>query len=278
MRIADLLVDMAEGVRFETWAAQVRDLLRAADDDGGHDPSPTDNRLTLDDGIDASVHLDGDLVGDWATTVRHAIEFTADRLFERYVRDRDQAPGDLEIPSRSSLRAMALVELCRQGIAAGTAGPAPAADVTLIIPSNDPRDVRTVDGHRLPGHSADILCCDPTVRALVIDSLGVPLDLGREIRLANRDQRRAVHRRDGGCVFPGCDAPVTWTDVHHVIHFAHDGPTDIHNLACLCRHHHGVVHRRGWGMRTVHGQWFEITTPGGAVLQSQRAGRQRPPE
>jgi len=277
IEIAELLVDMAQGVRFETWAAEVRDLLRAADPDGGHDPSPSDNRLTMDIGMDASLHLEGTLVGDWATTFRHAVEARADQLFERYTRDRERAPGDLPIPTRSALRAMALAELCREGLAAGATGSAPAVDVTLVIPGERPDDVRTADGHHLHRHTADTLCCDPKIRALVIDSLGVPLDLGREIRLANRDQRRAVHRRDGGCVFPGCDAPAGWTDVHHVIHFEHDGPTDIANLACLCRHHHGVVHRRGWSMRTTEGQWFEIRTPSGGVLQSQRHGRQRQP-
>lgn len=110
----------------------------------------------------------------------------------------------------------------------------------------------------------------------MLDSLGVPLDLGREARSANRDQRRATHRRDGGCVFPGCGSPVGWTDIHHVIHWDHGGRTDLPDLACLCRHHHGVVHRRGWAMCTVQDQWFEFTTPSGRVLQSQCHGRPRP--
>jgi hypothetical protein len=39
--------------------------------------------------------------------------------------------------------------------------------------------------------------CDPVLHALVVDSLGVPLDLGRSVRFANRDQRRAASVRDG---------------------------------------------------------------------------------
>ena len=81
--------------------------------------------------------------------------------------------------------------------------------------------------------SAEMLLCDPVITALVVDSLGVSLDMGREIRLANRDQRRALATRDGGCIFPGCDCPASWCDAHHVIWWDHHGPTDISNLALL---------------------------------------------
>ena len=94
--------------------------------------------------------------------------------------------------------------------------------------------------------------------------------MGREIRLANREQRRALAKRDGGCIFPGCDCPVGWTDAHHVIWWEHDGPTDIWNLALLCRYHHGVTHRRGWTMTAAGDDWFTWTTPSGDTLHSQR--------
>ena len=119
----------------------------------------------------------------------------------------------------------------------------------------------------------DLLLCDPVLRALVVDSLGVPLDLGRSVRFATRDQRRALAARDGGCVFPGCGAPASWTDAHHVVRFSDGGGTDLPNLASLCRHHHGVVHRRGWSMAPTAGQRFTFTTPRGLVLDSQRHGR-----
>ena len=65
------------------------------------------------------------------------------------------------------------------------------------------------------------------------------------------------NRRDGGCIFPGCDCPASWCDAHHVIWWENHGPTDIWNLALLCRYHHGVTHRNGWtmtaaGERLVH--------------------------
>lgn len=277
------LLDLAGVLRFERWAAEVRGLLDLADQDGGHDPGPEGNRLRLSEALDGVVELEGTLVGDLGATLRHAVEAEADRLFRRYTKDQDVA-GE-QVPGRPRLRAEALAELVRRGVAAGTGhtGAAPAADVTLIIPVDHPalggpgapRPVRDPAGRPVPQQALDLLCCDPVFRALVVDSLGVPLDLGTAVRLGDKHQRRAAAARDGGCVFPGCDAPHSWTDLHHVIRAGPDGPTDLSNLASLCRRHHGVAHRNGWSMRTVADQWFEFVTPCGQVLGSQRHGRRR---
>lgn len=272
--LQDRLIELTgEFVRFEAWAANVRGLLSEADPDGGHDPRPEDNRLHLSRGLDGEVQGQGLWVGEWGETVIDTLNRMADNLFERFVRDQAEAPGDVVIPTRSALLALAFAECCR--IAAGKAGtvPVPAADITLIVHADDPEVVTTVDGHRVGAHTAAVARCDGVFHRLTVNSAGVPLDLARAARFANRDQRRAVHRRDRGCVFPGCDAPVRWTDVHHVIFWEDDGPTDLDNLACLCRHHHGVIHRTNWSMRTIDDQWFEITTPSGTVLVSQRNGQ-----
>ncbi len=97
-------------------------------------------------------------------------------------------------------------------------------------------------------------------------------------------RRRALTVRDGGCVFPGCNAPAAWCDAHHVNHFEDGGPTDLNNLALLCRHHHGITHRTGWTMKIApppddesppsHFIW---TTPDGHQLHSQHWGLQTRP-
>ncbi|MFM7064072.1 MAG: DUF222 domain-containing protein [Actinomycetes bacterium] len=119
------------------------------------------------------------------------------------------------------------------------------------------------------------LCCDPVISTVVVDSLGNPVDLGRSTRLVPRRLRRALQVRDGGCVFPGCDAPASWCDAHHVVHWADGGATSADNLALLCRHHHGTTHRRGWTMeadpRAGFEQRFTWTRPDGRTIHSQRA-------
>jgi hypothetical protein len=95
--------------------------------------------------------------------------------------------------------------------------------------------------------TVDRLTCDGSTTAVVIDSSGQPLDLGREQRLFSRRQRRALALRDGGCRTPGCDRPPSWTEAHHIQHWGRDrGATDLANGILLCKHHHLLFHNNGW--------------------------------
>ncbi len=73
-----------------------------------------------------------------------------------------------------------------------------------------------------------------------------PLEVGRTSRVVQPAQRNALAVRDGGCVFPNCDRPLAWCEAHHLRHWLHGGPTDLANLALLCRVHHRAVHEGGW--------------------------------
>jgi uncharacterized protein DUF222/HNH endonuclease len=73
-----------------------------------------------------------------------------------------------------------------------------------------------------------------------------PLEVGRTSRVVQPAQRIALAVRDGGCVFPGCERPLAWCEAHHLRHWLHGGPTDLANLALLCRAHHRAVHEGGW--------------------------------
>jgi Domain of unknown function (DUF222)/HNH endonuclease len=86
-----------------------------------------------------------------------------------------------------------------------------------------------------------------------------PLEVGRATRVIQAAQRAALAVRDGGCVFPGCTRPLAWCEGHHVRHWVHGGPTDLANLALLCRAHHRAVHEGGWRLvRGPDGQWTAI--------------------
>jgi hypothetical protein len=73
-----------------------------------------------------------------------------------------------------------------------------------------------------------------------------PLEVGRTSRVVQAAQRTALAVRDGGCIFPGCHRPLAWCEAHHLRHWLHGGPTDLANLALLCRAHHRAVHEGGW--------------------------------
>jgi hypothetical protein len=91
--------------------------------------------------------------------------------------------------------------------------------------------------------SVERLQCSGSTRVVVIGEDGEPLYLGRKKRLFSRAQRRALAARDGGCAWPGCTAPVAWTEGHHIKWVARDhGGTDIDNGVLLCSFHHHLIH------------------------------------
>ncbi|MEO8107817.1 MAG: DUF222 domain-containing protein, partial [Actinomycetes bacterium] len=94
--------------------------------------------------------------------------------------------------------------------------------------------------------AVDRLACDASVRRLLLDPTGVPLDLGRAVRVFTPAQRRALASRDGGCRFPECTRPAQHTDAHHLEPWAAGGASDLANGLLLCRYHHRQVHEGGW--------------------------------
>jgi hypothetical protein len=76
-----------------------------------------------------------------------------------------------------------------------------------------------------------------------------PLEVGRTTRVIQPAQRNALAVRDRGCVFPHCQRPLTWCEAHHLRHWLHGGPTDLTNLALVCRAHHRAVHEGGWQLQ-----------------------------
>ena len=87
------------------------------------------------------------------------------------------------------------------------------------------------------------LACDAALIPVLLDTDGQLLQLGRTRRTFTSAQIRALWLRDRHCTFPGCRAPATWTDAHHLRHWADGGDTDLTNGTLLCERHHTIVHR-----------------------------------
>jgi hypothetical protein len=173
----------------------------------------------------------------------------------------------------------ALVELCRQALTAGTLpdvrGERPQVRVTIdLIALCAGRSAAGVSGGELPfagpicAETARRLACDSAVVSIFTGPAGLPLDVGRSQRTAPAAIRRAVEIRDGHCVFAGCTAPAAWCDVHHVIHWAHGGPTSCENGALLCERHHTAVHEGGFAIARDPGTavWHTYRPDGTEVL------------
>ena len=99
-------------------------------------------------------------------------------------------------------------------------------------------------GGPLEPRTAERLACTGKVSLALADVHGEILHLGRARRLASRAQRRALRLRDGTCVFPGCHQS-KHLDAHHLTPWSEGGPTDLDELALLCRRHHVMVHEGG---------------------------------
>ena len=91
------------------------------------------------------------------------------------------------------------------------------------------------------------LACTQGTVTVVFDQHGQPLDVGREQRLFTPRQRTALAERDGGCRWTDCNRPPTWTEAHHIDHWARDGGrTDVAAGILLCKHHHLLLHDHHW--------------------------------
>ncbi|MFC0315774.1 DUF222 domain-containing protein [Gordonia phosphorivorans] len=101
-------------------------------------------------------------------------------------------------------------------------------------------------GGPISARTAELIMCEASVALALLDEHGVPLNVGREKRLFTPGLRKALALRDRGCAFPGCGAPPSWCDGHHVEHWEHGGATSLDNGVLLCRRHHTVIHHGGW--------------------------------
>lgn len=119
-------------------------------------------------------------------------------------------------------------------------------------------------GDAVPGSIIERALCTTGKVEVIVDSCGNPLDLGREQRLFSTRQRLALAVRDGGCLIPGCDAPPSYCEAHHIDHWWEDnGRTDIDRGVLLCRHHHMALHHHGWKItRKAKDAHFLHLTPG----------------
>ena len=117
------------------------------------------------------------------------------------------------------------------------------------------------------------LLCDATVRRLVVDPQGRPLDVGRATRTWSGAQRAASAAVDGGCRGPSCDRPFGWTQLHHIDWWSRGGRTDLDRAVPLCTRCHHLVHDDGWSVELdPTSRLATWTSPDGRVLTCRPRG------
>ncbi|OYO10708.1 hypothetical protein CGZ94_17135 [Enemella evansiae] len=149
-------------------------------------------------------------------------------------------------PSRAMRRADALMELA-QAHADANHAPARGSDRARVNVTVDLDTLRRGIGctdtptGRMSAQQLRLLACDAEIIPMVLNSFGIPLDVGQLHRFFDGELRAALVTRDGGCIFPGCDHPARRCDAHHIRPWWCGGPTSLDNGVLLCPYHHALV-------------------------------------
>jgi hypothetical protein len=95
--------------------------------------------------------------------------------------------------------------------------------------------------------TAERFACTDGYYPLLFDEHGNGMRLGRAERNYTHQQRIMLAAIWGGCAVEGCDRPPSWTEAHHIDEWLrHRGETNVDRGILLCRHHHMLIHARGW--------------------------------
>ncbi len=174
------------------------------------------------------------------------------------------------VDKQQHLAALALTALLLDEGPAAAAGGLP--DVIVII---DVETLQTGHAHErtvcdiglgrfgLPVETIRRWACIGSVTPVVTGADGVRLLLGKETRLANRAQRRALRVLYRSCAL--CEVAFDHCQIHHVDWASLGGLTDIGNLIPICNRHHHLVHEGGWQLHLAPDRTLTVTQPGGVV-------------
>ena len=112
------------------------------------------------------------------------------------------------------------------------------------------------------------LVSDCDLFRVVLGPDGIPLEVSSSVRTVPIGLWRALVIRDGGCVWPGCDAPASWCDVAHGNEaFAGEGRLSPTNALLLCRRHHRRFDRGPFSVQ-IEGDRVTINqVSGGQLIQ-----------
>ncbi len=202
-------------------------------------------RVSMSQTWEGMWHLDAVLDPETGATIDTAIRSIVDR--ENVAASR---PGSDDRRHPWQRRADALGDIAhfwlQHSDEVGTSGGTkPHVNVTTTLSSllGVKDELPTINGLAFDPDDAKRITCDAGVVRMLLDADGEPLNVSRRFRTVTPAIRRALDVRDGGCVWSGCDAPASWCDAHHLIHWADGGATSMDNMVLLCRTHHRAAHQ-----------------------------------
>jgi hypothetical protein len=222
----------------------------------GSAPGPVDG-ITLST-VGDRVVLRGEFHADAAETLSSAIHaFTPSPTVE-------------DGTTAAQRRAGGLLEVCKVALGRGSEAPRTRPAVSYVTQpreADDPHPMMLGEFTGVIGpRDRDRILCDCDRTEVQVDGAGRPLSVGRSTRTWPVPIRKAIVARDGGCRWPGCDAPAPWCDAHHLVHWEHGGGTSVGNGVLQCPRHHTFLHRHPDWTTTFFEQRFRVFRPDGTEV------------
>ena len=264
------------------WLARARELVGWTDPDDHPDPAAAPRAaVDLTSTFDGRWVLDGEMDAEHGAIISGVIAAEVDEMFRIGIFSADDG-----LTARQR-RGLAMTEVFLRNGRAGTKQGELRPSVEIVSDAKTADGLMPVDAEDAASRVCEIrdvgpistaalgrYLCTARIHGLVFGADGEPLKLGRDVELANRAQRRALRFQTRGCAFPGCSAPASWCEAHHLVWRDDDGPTDLPNLVLLCRFHHHRVHDDGYRMTRLPDGTLEVLRPDGTPLTPCR-GRRR---
>ncbi|CAM3075319.1 HNH endonuclease [Williamsia muralis] len=159
-------------------------------------------------------------------------------------RPRPEPDGSADTRTPTQRRADALHQLLDCGGGGQGLVTAPKTEVAVTVPADHPDLASLRWMGPVTEATAAAAACDAVITSITLDGQQVPIDLSPPHRLFTGPVRKAILLRDTCCI--KCGAPATWSDCHHIVHWANGGPTTLANGCLLCRTCHRAVHHTDW--------------------------------
>ncbi|MBM4440361.1 MAG: DUF222 domain-containing protein [Candidatus Rokubacteria bacterium] len=221
---------------------------------------------------DGTVIVRGRLTPEAGALLLRAVDAAREKLYPRR-RPEETATPDVrnvsaETPSLPQQRADALgllAETALRRIDPGAPGEryqvVVHVDAAVLADADHPGQSVLEDGARLSAETSQRLACDASRVVMREERDGRIVEVGARTRTIPPALRRALHRRDVGCRFPGCGVRIS--EGHHIQHWAQGGATTLSNLTLLCRRHHRAVHEEGFQLDRTSDESLAFRLPDG---------------
>jgi hypothetical protein len=238
---------------------------------------------------DGLVHVQGRMHPEAAGAILAAIDArTAPRRAVQFTDDNDHAcdPATGDSRTLAQKRLDALHSISLESLAHDD-GELAGVPVTMVVTCSY-ESLRDLTGGAqifgvdtpISARTARRLAVNANILPIVLGGESEILDVGRARRLHSKAQRLAMAVRDGGCIWPACEAPPSWCEAaHSKTPWAAGGATSLDSGALFCGFHHRRFDLDGWELEVKQGVPYLVPPPWVDPTRTpRRGGRERLPD